>query len=274
MSQASDEEEDYMSDAFLLKCEDKRPGLVHSSRTAKEIEREKKQLEFNQKHKLKPKKVLEQEKRTEGLSTAISTDNKGFSLMQKMGYKPGMVLGKRGSGRAEPVPIEVKTGRGGLGKAADTKRKVEERQAMRASMAVKRQRWEVKQKESFVQHMSHRFASKTVEKDLHTSQKACYQLDSESGHTAPVEAFHWPPNWKTLTEGRREEEEDEEDAAEQDLEEEEEDEGETLSDEEKLEMVTQYLRTTYHFCIWCGTKYDDSDDLQSNCPGDTADAHD
>lgn len=51
---------------------------------------------------------------------------------------------------------------------------------MRASMAVKRQRWEVKQKESFVQHMSHRFASKTVEKDLHTSQKACYQLDSES----------------------------------------------------------------------------------------------
>ena len=81
---------------FLSYSDDKRPGLVHSAKTAREIEKEKKHRESNEKNKAKPKKVLEQEKRSEGLSTAISSDNKGFSLLQKMGYKPGMVLGKRG----------------------------------------------------------------------------------------------------------------------------------------------------------------------------------
>ena len=85
-----------------------------------------------------------------------------------------------GTGRAEPVPIEVKADRGGLGKAAEAKRKAAEMQAMRSSMAAKRQRYEVKQKESFLQQMSSRFASKAVEKDLRTSQKACHQLDTQS----------------------------------------------------------------------------------------------
>ena len=81
---------------FTVHSEDKRPGLSRSSETAKQIERERKQKESNEKNKVKPKKVLESEHRAEGLKTAISTDNKGFALLQKMGYKPGMVLGKRG----------------------------------------------------------------------------------------------------------------------------------------------------------------------------------
>ena len=83
------------ADCFVH-SEDKRPGLAVSSQTAKEIERERKQRESNEKNKVKPKKVLENENRTEGLKTALSTDNKGFALLQKMGYKPGMVLGKKG----------------------------------------------------------------------------------------------------------------------------------------------------------------------------------
>ncbi|XP_076442849.1 G patch domain-containing protein 11-like [Babylonia areolata] len=276
MSHPSEDEEDYMSDAFLLKCEDKRPGLIFSSKTAKQIERERKQKESNERNKVKPKKVLEHEKRTEGLSTALSANNKGFSLLQKMGYKPGMSLGKKGTGRAEPVPIEIKADRGGLGKAAEAKRKAEEMQAMRARMAVKRQRTEVKQKESFVQHMSSRFASKTVGKDLNTSQTACHHLDTESGYTRPVERFHWPDNWWSLEEkpeGGEEEEEGEEHLQEEEGEEDE-DEGQSLTDEEKLQALTFYLRTTYHYCIWCGTKYNDSEDMEANCPGDSAEAHD
>ncbi|KAK7504149.1 hypothetical protein BaRGS_00004453 [Batillaria attramentaria] len=224
-SQNSDDEEDYMSDAILFKCEDKRPGLVSSQAAKQRIAREKKQQLSNETNKVKPKKVIEQEKRTEGLTTAITSDNKGFSLLQKMGYKPGMVIGKKGTGRAEPVPIEIKTDRGGLGRETEVKRKQEEVQAMRASMAAKRQRLEVKQKQSFLQHMSDKFASKTTEKDLRTSQKACYQLDTEN-------------------------------------------------EAEQLQALTEYLRTTHCYCIWCGTKYEDADDLRSNCPGDTAEAHD
>lgn len=270
MSQNSEEEDDYMSDAVLLKCEDRRPGLV-SSQVAKQIEREKKQQLSNEKSKVKPKRVVEQEKRNEGLSTAISSDNKGFTLLQKMGYKPGMVIGKKGTGMAEPVPIEIKTDRGGLGREAENKRKQTEMHAMRASMAAKRQRMEVKQKESFLQHMSDRFASKTTEKDLKTSQTACYQLDIRSGHEAPTESFHWPDNWKTLT---APELEDEDEAVEEAVVEEVVDESQLLMDVEKLQALTEYLRITYFYCIWCGTKYEDSDDLQSHCPGDTAEAHD
>lgn len=42
---------------------------------------------------------------------------------------------------------------------------------------------------------------------------------------------------------------------------------------EKLEMITNYLRTTYCFCHWCGTKYSDMDDLNGGCPGMTKDDH-
>ena len=34
------------------------------------------------------------------------------------------------------------------------------------------------------------------------------------------------------------------------------------------------LRMWYLFCLWCGTKFEDRDDLQSNCPGDTRELHD
>ena len=45
----------------------------------------------------KPKAVVEHEKREEGLQSAISSDNKGFALLAKMGYKPGMGIGKKGT---------------------------------------------------------------------------------------------------------------------------------------------------------------------------------
>lgn len=42
---------------------------------------------------------------------------------------------------------------------------------------------------------------------------------------------------------------------------------------EKLDMLTTYLRTTYCYCHWCGTHYEDAADLQQNCPGETKDDH-
>lgn len=42
---------------------------------------------------------------------------------------------------------------------------------------------------------------------------------------------------------------------------------------EKLDMLTDYLRTTYCFCHWCGTQYDGISDLKENCPGEKLDDH-
>ena len=63
---------------------------------ARQYEKEIKQKELNEANKIKPRKVLEIEKREEGLSKTISSDNKGFAMLQKMGFKPGMTLGKKG----------------------------------------------------------------------------------------------------------------------------------------------------------------------------------
>ena len=62
---------------------------------------------------------------TSGTNTPIS---KGLSMMTKLGYKPGTKLGAQGStsGLKEPIGIERKSDRGGIGADAEKKRKVRE----------------------------------------------------------------------------------------------------------------------------------------------------
>lgn len=43
--------------------------------------------------------------------------------------------------------------------------------------------------------------------------------------------------------------------------------------QEKLEMLTLYLRKAYLYCIWCGYTFEDEKDLQQDCPGPTKDVH-
>lgn len=80
---------------FFANSSDTRPGLV-SSKTARKHHLEKKNKESNAKNLVKPKAQIEHEKREEGLQAAISSSNKGFALLAKMGYKPGMGIGKTG----------------------------------------------------------------------------------------------------------------------------------------------------------------------------------
>ena len=66
---------------------------------------------------LKKKSDLKEENKTkENKVKSIDSSNKGFAMLAKMGYKTGESLGKSNSGRIEPIPIEVKNDRGGLGK--------------------------------------------------------------------------------------------------------------------------------------------------------------
>ena len=44
--------------------------------------------------------------------------------------------------------------------------------------------------------------------------------------------------------------------------------------EEKLQMITEYLRSQYRYCLWCGTTFKDIDDMNAACPGSTRDDHD
>jgi len=80
-----------------------------------------------------------------------------------------------GTGAVEPIPLNVKTCREGLGQESERKRKVSEQRAMRMAMARKRQKHEAEWKES----VRSKVASREAEKDLSQSQKVCEQLDSQ-----------------------------------------------------------------------------------------------
>lgn len=176
-----------------------------------------------------------------------------------MGYTPGQGIGKKESGISEPISIDLKTNRLGLGRAPRKKpvvvrngRKIEE------NMSTDDFRGRIAQKKH----------EQMIEVDLRKSQKSCEQLDNRNGIEKPEEIWYWPVVEKKkdseseATDSPEEEEDDENDA-----------ENHEIPTSEKLEILTKYLRDKYFYCIWCGATYDDEDDLRDNCPGKTRDDH-
>lgn len=52
---------------------------------------------------------------TASVDTSISSDNKGFKLLSKLGWSEGQKLGKSDTGILEPIPIVSNDGTKGLG---------------------------------------------------------------------------------------------------------------------------------------------------------------
>ena len=148
----------------------------------------------------------------------------------------------------------------------------------------------------FRNQLSRQHKSKKTEGDLYRSQKACHQLDQSKGFTEPVETWFWPEAKDDDNVELEEEEYCDEHSDNAD----ESDEGEPiveLSDqenvketkknnqdkyvnsgeflpEEKLQMITEYLRSQYLYCLWCGITFSDLEDMNSSCPGLTREDHD
>ncbi|KAK3085012.1 hypothetical protein FSP39_022853 [Pinctada imbricata] len=101
-----------------------------------------------------------------------------------MGYKPGMSLGKKGEGRSEPVPIEIRAGRSGLGRDSELKRRAESVNAARQDALKKRLKLDSQRKDKFLQRMSEKYTGQQTDRDLVKSQKVCLQLDQQQVRTA------------------------------------------------------------------------------------------
>jgi len=256
-----DDECDYMSDEILNACttDDIRPGLVHSRSKQREYEISKKKCldSVENKKKNMSSKVLESERLKAGLEKPLGIDNKGYSMLQKMGFKPGNSLGGTSCGIVEPIAINIKSDRKGLGREQAIKeialRKEEIRRKQLQGISVT----------SFRSELSRRYREREISTDLFKSEKACFKLDSDNGVEIPDELWFWP-----VTANGMEDEEsaeggnkDEDEVAPQ------------FTSEEKLELLTLYLRKTYCYCIWCGVRFDDEKDLSSSCPGPTRDEH-
>ncbi|KAM6916691.1 G patch domain-containing protein 11 [Xenentodon cancila] len=256
----SDEEEDYMSDAFLNKIPDVKPGVSMVRRVKEAMKREEQHKEKNIQNRQKTFKEQESENREAALQSSIGNENKGFALLQKMGYKAGQGLGKEGAGRVDPIPLNIKTDRGGIGMEEMKKRKAEEElEHYRHKIRAKQQN-ETKSLEDFRSRVRTEREEKKIEGDLRRSQRSCEQLDSQKGITIPREAWYWPKANSDDEDDGLEEEDEEEEIIE-------------LTSFDKLQILTSYLRGIHFYCIWCGTAYNDEEDLFSNCPGDTAADH-
>lgn len=93
----------------------------------------------------------------------------------------------------------------------------------------------------------------------------CYRYIEFDSDVSIDRSFFWPDSYKHKNETESDTEESEEEEQDEDL---------SLSCVEQLEILTEYLRTRHLYCVWCGTAYDDSEDLKTNCPGNTAELHD
>lgn len=65
-------------------------------RVKEAMKKESKQKETDIRNRQKTYKEQEKESREAALESTISSQNKGFALLQKMGYKAGQGLGKEG----------------------------------------------------------------------------------------------------------------------------------------------------------------------------------
>ncbi|XP_067840214.1 G patch domain-containing protein 11 isoform X2 [Heptranchias perlo] len=221
---AQEEDEDYMSDAFVNLQQDVKPGLLMIRRVKEAALKRDRELEMILENKQKSKKEVEEERRDSMLKSSLGSENKGFALLQKMGYKEGQGLGKSGNGIVEPIPLQIKTGRSGIGHEAAVKRKAEEKSEHHRRMSQVKKQAEALALNEYRLHVRQKQEQLQMEGDLRKSQGACQQLDTE----------------KT---------------------------------EEKLQILTHYLRREYFYCIWCATSYQDKEDLSNNCPGDCAADH-
>ncbi|KAL1492705.1 hypothetical protein ABEB36_010921 [Hypothenemus hampei] len=249
----SDSEDDYMSFKVLAGGQDDmRPGLL-VNREKRKHEMFKKKLESSNKRQ-KTLNELEQENREKGLNTAISSDNKGFRMLEKMGFKSGDSLGKTRPGLKEPIDIVLKQGTSGVGRESYIKETYSKRQQLK-----------IKNLQHF--ETQFRLANKErknlaqIRRDFFKAQKVCEELDFRNKIKDPVQEFFWTKD--TIKKRRKMEKEYPNDTDSSD----EDDEFEQYVTEENLFAIIDYIRNKYLYCLYCVITGIDVEDLKENCPG-------
>lgn len=172
----------------------------------------------------------------------------------KMGYKPGHGIGKTESGITEPIGLQLKLDRQGLGKGI-VKKNNKKTEGKSFNDELNNENFK-----NFRDRLVQKRTDQLLKMDLYKSQKICEQLDIQQKIDKPREAWFWLPVNETDSDTEEDNEEDNED-------------DNSLPINEKLEILTKYLREKYFYCIWCGLAFQDEDDLKDNCPGSTRNDH-
>ncbi len=268
--------------------------------------------------------------------------SKGLAMMARMGFTAGEALGRKktttppppqtqsqpaavqdgglnsdrdqsgGGARTEPIRIEIKDGRGGIGLESERKRKLREA-AEEAGERAKRGRVD---EGEYRERLRREREEARWERQLVGAQKVAERMAGEREEangegnkgvvSRPLKAV--PVVWRGLVKAREEgernrrmrhdleqglarlptyedDEEDEDDktalgkasttyVTAEDLDEEdpELDEFDALPADERLRRVVEHLREEYYYCFWCKFTYPDAE--MGGCPGLTEEDHD
>lgn len=119
-------------------------------------------------------------------ANAKKAKSKGLAMMAKMGFTPGSALGSRDnpSARSEPLRIETKEDRGGIGADADKKRKLAE--AAEAAGLAKRAR--VEELGDYRVRMARERDAARKEKLVFAAQKIAEKMDEDGVGSTPAAA--------------------------------------------------------------------------------------
>ncbi|KAH7288498.1 hypothetical protein KP509_31G028600 [Ceratopteris richardii] len=210
--------------------------------------------------KLDQQRKEEDRNRSEGLGLAISASNKGFKMLQQMGYKPGSALGKHGQGTVEPINLDVKRSRTGLGRDQIEKTEEQLKAKIQQFKREAEKRTQAMLKTEFQERSKTSWKGRKIVRDYEKAQNALRYLEeavSSSGTRdhAIDNAKTNPELKKKKTDGKEEGSHDVEDESEEEIE---------LQD---LLDLLQRLRTEYFYCLYCGCQYESHDALLNNCPG-------
>lgn len=218
-------------------------------------------------------------------------------MLSKLGYTPGSTLGAAGNKNAtlEPVVVEMKEDRGGVGLANEKKRKL--RQAFE-----EKERGEKAEEGCFRERVARDREEKRTEGQVVGAMKVLEGLEEDTEDGAAENRKKRKVNvlYRGLVRQRQERErerraqhdlhqslsrnpayeEDEEDdrlawgEEEEDVEEadEELEAFEKLEPRKKLERLVEELRDKYWYCFWCKCRY--GDESMEGCPGVEEDNHD
>ncbi|KAL1082651.1 hypothetical protein V6Z11_D09G146600 [Gossypium hirsutum] len=233
-------EEDYMGDLsqflppepsntskFTLK---KKKSKTLDWQEQRKIERERKQLEEDQQTLAK-------------IDAPIPQSNIGFKLLKQMGYTPGSALGKEGSGRVEPVGLDIRRSRAGIGREDPLK---EMRKREEIEFERKKKNEEALMAE-FGSWQKSQWRSRRVVVNYKKAKAALDQLENKEVVV--------PKKNEEEEEGGQDEEEEEE------------------VTEEDLQDIVMKLRDEYQYCPFCGFQYESMEALLSSCPGTNEDDH-
>ncbi|KAI4341260.1 hypothetical protein MLD38_026004 [Melastoma candidum] len=246
-----DEEDDYMGDLsrFIPPEETIKKGSSTTTSTQQQAaqtssKKSVKVLSWQERRKLdRDRKQQEEDELTLArIEAPISESNVGFKLLKQMGYTPGLALGKEGVGRVEPVGIEIRRSRAGIGREDPHKEK-RKREEMREES---KRRKEDFLREDFGVRQKEQWRNKRVVINFHKAKVSLDQLEDRD--VLPVV-------------------QNEDEVADKEEEEEEE-----ITEEDLVALLTK-LRDEHNYCLFCGYQYSTQEEMLSSCPGRDEDDH-